>query len=369
MNATVRRDRQALCAALAVPSLARAGAAVDPTAEVVPTAAVGTTTVVAMAMAAITLAFALACPRRADAAEATDSTEVPAWVDDAPAPVDAAQLRNVEPRTRVYIDATFAQSPDLSALPYIVGSGKNYRAAIGGSLRWRRFQFDTELPAAQSTTLDLTQVPGGMPIPEDQRQTASSIGDLRLGAQWTEALPVDALPLVAGLSLRVRVPTHTTRFQFHLVDGSLGIYGFPYYFHIEPAALLGGAVGDFSFVVNQGAVVLVGPDGNFGELHIVVPTITFWDSHYAIAYRLLGPLTVSVELAATLQLNHVEGLNFQKLNDVRSLAVIPGVQLRLRDNLRLDVVGRWGLTHGADLFGVIGFAGSRSFTLRLTWLL
>jgi hypothetical protein len=318
--------------------------------------------------ATMLVAMALVAPAGlAVAAECTDAQ--PSWVDDAPAPVDTAQLRNVEPRTRIYVDGTFAQSPDLSALPFIVGSGRNYRAALGGSLRWRRFQFDTELPAAQSTTLDLTQVPGGMPIPEDQRQTALSIGDLRLGVQWTDALPIDALPLVAGFSLRGRVPTHTTRFQFHLVDGSLGVYGFPYYFHIEPAALLGGAVGDFSFVVNEGAIVLMGPDGNFFDLHIVVPTIAFWDSHYAIAYRLLGPLTISVELSATLQLNHVDGLDFQKVNNVRSLAAIPGVQLRLRDNLRLDVVGRWGLTHGADLFGVIGFAGSRSFTLRLTWLL
>jgi len=301
-------------------------------------------------------------PARADA----DADDVPHWVEDAPAPVDAAQLRNVEPRTRLYVDAAFAQSPDLSALPLIVGSGHNLRAAIGGSWKWNRFQFDTELPSAQATSLNLTMVPGGVPIPEDQKQTALSAGDWRLGAQWTDTLPVDAMPLVGGFSLRARIPTHTTRFQFHLADNSLGVYSFPYYFHIEPSVLLGGGVGDFSFVVNQGSIVLMGPDGNFGELYIVVPTILFWDAHYAIAWRCADWLTASTELATTFQLNHVDGIYFDKLNNVRAVTVAPGLQVRVGDDTRIDLVGRWGLTHGADLFGVIGYAGTRSLTLRAT---
>ncbi len=41
-------------------------------------------------------------------------------------------------------------------------------------------------------------------------------------------------------------------------------YVFPYYFHIEPTVIVGGALGRFSYVVNEGILdVFWGPDGNF----------------------------------------------------------------------------------------------------------
>jgi hypothetical protein len=66
-----------------------------------------------------------------------------------------------------------------------------------------------------------------------------------------------------------------------------------------------------------------------------------------------------------IQLNHVDGLDFQKLNDVRAVWIAPALQLHLAD-FRLDVIARFGLTRGADLFGVIEYAGSRSYTVRLS---
>jgi hypothetical protein len=306
--------------------------------------------------------------RRADAAEA------PGWLlaEDAPAPTDAPQLRNVEPVTRLYVDGGYAETPDLSALPFVLGSGSNLRMTVGGSLKLGRFQLETELPSVQSTSLFLTSVPGGMPIPEDQHQTSRAIGDWRLGAQWTDALPEAVTPagvtLVGGFSLRARIPTHTTRFQFHLVDNSLGVYRFPYYFHVEPALLLGGAIGPFSFVLNQGALVLAGPNGNFGDLRFTVPTLYFWDAHYAVAVRLASFLSVSTELATVFQGNRIADINFQRLNGIRSVAIAPGVAVLLPRGVRLDLVGRWGLTRDADLFGVLSYSGSRSVTVRLSLL-
>jgi hypothetical protein len=290
--------------------------------------------------------------------------------EDAPAATDAPQLRNLEPVTRLYIDGSYAQTPDLSALPFVLGSGSNTRGAVGGSLKWRRFQFETELPSAQSTTLFLTAVPGGMPIPEDQHQTSRAIGDWRLGAQWTDALPAAITPSwldwEGGVSLRARIPTHTTRFQFHLVDGTLGVYRFPYYFHLEPSLLLGGAVGPLSFVINQGALVLVGPDGSFGDLYFTVPTLFFWDAHYALALRLASFLSVYSELATVFQGNRITDPNFQKLNGIRSVAFAPGLGIRLPRGIRIDLLLRWAVTRDANLFGVISYSGSRSGTVRVS---
>jgi hypothetical protein len=282
-----------------------------------------------------------------------------------PAPVDGPALRLPISPTRLYVDATYARSDDLSALPYVAGEGSNIRFAAGGSLRWRQFAFSAEVPLTQITTLTVTAIPGGAPIPEDAHQTAVSFGDIRLGADWTQHLGRPSLPLVAGFGLRGYVPTHTTRFQFHLVDGSIGVYSFPYFFHLEPTLILGGAFGRFMFAINQGAIVLAGPDGDFGGVPIQQPTVAFWDAHYAVSYAPADVFAASVEVATDIQLNHVSGIDFQRLNGVRSVWVAPGLQLHLGD-WRVDAIARLGLTRGADLFGVIEYAGASSYTLRVT---
>jgi hypothetical protein len=296
--------------------------------------------------------------------ESNEADGARAWTTYAPAGVDVSQIRNVEPLTRIYVDVGVARSNDLSALPYMEGRGRNLRAALGGSLRLGRFQLDIELPAFQATTLDVTRIPGGEPQIEDQHQTALSIGDLRLGAQWTVA-PFDAAPFLLGLGLRGRFPTHTVQFKFHLPDDSLGVYSFPYYFHIEPTILMGGGVGPLSFVMNQGPLILMGPDVNFEQIHFVVPTITFWDSHYAAVVAPHRALAISVELNTILQFGHVGGLDFMTLNHVQAWSIIPGIQLHLGAT-RIDAVGRIGLSRGADLLGVIGYGGTDSVTLRVT---
>jgi hypothetical protein len=279
-----------------------------------------------------------------------------------PPPVDGPALRLPVSPTRLYVDTTLATSDDLSALPYIAGSGRNIRFAAGGVWRWRQLAFAAEVPFTQITTLTVTSITNSAPIPQDVNQTAVSFGDVRLGVDWTERLSAS---LMGGFGLRGRFPTHTTAFRFHLIDGSLGTYVFPYYFHVEPTVILGGAFGRFTFVVNQGAVVLLGPDGDFSDQHFVVPTIFFWDAHYAISYAPWDFFAASLEVGTDIQLNHISGIDFQKFNDVHSVWIAPAVQFHVGD-YRADLIARIGLTRGADLFGVIEFAGTSSYTVRVT---
>jgi hypothetical protein len=279
-----------------------------------------------------------------------------------PAPVDGPELRLPISPTRLYVDGSFANTDDLSSLPYIAGSARNVRVAVGGTWRWRDFAFTGELPFANVTTLDVTSLMNAQPLPEDRHKTAFSLGDLRLGVDWTQHL-TDTI--VGGFGLRTRFASHTTGFDFQLVDGSTARYAFPYYFHVEPTVILGGAFGRVTVVVNQGAVVLVGPDGDFSGFHISVPTIVFWDAAYAVSYAPLDVLAASLELATDVQLNHVDGFDFTKFNDVRSVWIAPALQFHL-DDYRLDLIARFGVTRSADLFGIIEYAGSRSYTMRVT---
>ena len=319
---------------------------------------------------ALVLALTLAAPgvARATAPDDADGTRTEAPAPPAgasllgtfyPPPVDGPALRFPEAPTRLYIDAAYASSADLSALPYIAGSGTNFRFALGGGWRWRRFSFDAEIPFAQVTTLDVTMVPGGVPTPE--KQTATSFGDVRLGAVWT--VPLAGETLEGGFGVRTRIASHTTRFQFYLPNDSLVSYVFPYYFHFEPTAILGGALGRFVFVVNEGLLFLWGPNGNFLNMEVVVPTLVFWDSHLAIGYSPFDLLGVSVELGSDVQVNTVNDPMFP-INSLRSVWLAPAVQLHFGD-YRVDLIARLGFGRGSDAFGVLDYTGTSSYTVRL----
>ena len=282
----------------------------------------------------------------------------------APPAIEGPGLRLPEPMTRLYVDGSYGRTDDLSGLPLIAGSAHNYRFALGGSLRRNRFSFDAEVTFSNITTIDVTEVPGGQPIDQDRHQTATSLGDTRLGATWTTPL-TDGGALVGGFGLRVRLPTHTVVFQFHLVDMvTLGKYLFPYYFHVEPTLILGGAVGRFSFIVNQGALLMTGPDGNFQNVHITVPNLLFWSAHYALVYSPFQVLGLSADLGTDVQLNHVSVMDFEKVNNLVAASLNVGLQIHI-DRYRVDLVGRRGLTHDSELFGVLQYAGTQSVTVRL----
>ncbi|HEY6476320.1 MAG TPA: hypothetical protein VI456_07030, partial [Polyangia bacterium] len=287
-----------------------------------------------------------------------------------PPPVDGPELRLPESPTRLYLDGAYAASSDLSALQLIQGSGSNVRFSLGGAWRWHRFAFEGEIPFVQVATLDVTAVSGGQPpIPADAHQTGVSFGDVRVGAIWTAHLSGDAL--VGGFGLRVRLPTHTTNFTFHIQSTPTSApvpltYAFPYYFHIEPTAILGGALGRFTFVVNEGLDVLWGPNGTIEGQLVVVPTIAFWDSHVAVSFAPVDFIGASVELGTDVQINNTNDPQFP-ISDIHSAWVAPAVQLHLAD-YRVDLIARFGLpgvAHGTDAFGVLEFVGTNSYTLRV----
>ena len=286
-----------------------------------------------------------------------------------PPPVDGPALRLPESPTRLYLDAAYARSDDLTALPYIAGKGRNFRAALGGAYRWAPFTFDAQVPF-NLTTLDVTEILNGyVPVPEDAHQTKFSLGDISLGAVWTERLG-ESEALIAGIGVRERLASHTTRFPFHLMDGSIADFVLPYYFHLEPTLILGGALGggefgQFTWVLNQGAIILSGPDGDFDTVHITVPTIYLYDAHYAVSWAPWSFLGASVEVATTFQLNQIGGTDFQKFNGIRAFWVAPALQVHL-GNTRIDAIARIGVSHGEELYGVLEYVGTHSLTLRVT---
>jgi len=110
---------------------------------------------------------------------------------------------------------------------------------------------------------------------------------------------------------------------------------------------------------------MLGPDADFDTEHITVPTIYMYDAHYAVGLAPWSFLGASVELATTFQLNHVAGVDFEKFNDIRAVWVAPALQFHVGD-IRIDAIARLGLTRGQELFGVIEYVGTHSFTLRVT---
>jgi hypothetical protein len=280
-----------------------------------------------------------------------------------PPPVDGPAMRLPESPTYLFADGSFAIANDLTALPYIAGTARNFRLALAGGWRWRRLLLDAQLPF-HLTTIDVTSILNQEPFAEDKYQTKPSLGDLTLGAVLTGRV-TDGPGLIAGLGVRGRFPTHTTRFAFHLRDGTIADFVVPYYFHIEPTLIVGGALGPFTYVINQGAIVMLGPDADFDTEHITVPTIYMYDAHYAVGLAPWSFLGASVELATTIQLNHVAGVDFEKFNDIRAVWIAPALQFHAGE-LRIDAIARIGLTRGQELFGVIEYVGTHSFTLRVT---
>lgn len=283
-----------------------------------------------------------------------------------PPSVEAPRLRNAQPRTTVYLDLAYGRSNDLSALPDIAGTAHGFRMAAGGTLKLGRFQLDLELPTGQVTTLDLVNPNPVFEIdPGDKHQTEISLGDSRMGAQWTDVLAPDTVGLVAGLGLGVRIPTHTTRYTFHLVDGSPGLYVLPYYFHIQPTLILGEALGPVSLLMNQSVLMLIGPNGQVADVPVITPTLYFWDAQYGISARATDGFGLSCVLNTTFQINKLDEVIFPNLNRVRSVYLVPGAQLHV-GAYRIDLIGRIGLTRGAEQLGVLTFQGTDSVTVRVT---
>ena len=177
-----------------------------------------------------------------------------------------------------------------------------------------------------------------MPIPADANRPASRSATFGVGATWTDHLVGDEL--VGGFGLRARLadPHHQLLVSPPERTPSLLTYVFPYYFHIEPTAILGGAIGRFIFVINEGLDVLWGPNGYIEGQLIVVPTIAFWDSHVAVSYSPWDFVGASVELGTDIQINNVNDPQFP-IQNIRSAWVAPALQFHLGD-WRVDLIAR-----------------------------
>ena len=106
-----------------------------------------------------------------------------------PPPVDGPALRLPESPTRLYLDGAYAISDDLTALPYIAGKGRNVRVALGGALALAAVRVRGRSSLVNLTTIDVTlgaehaAAAGGR-----STRPRLSLGDLTLGAVWTERL-------------------------------------------------------------------------------------------------------------------------------------------------------------------------------------
>ncbi len=116
--------------------------------------------------------------------------------------------------------------------------------------------------------------------------------------------------------------------------------------------------------MNEGILGLIGPDGDFLGMHVVVPTVVFWDSHVAVGYAPFDFLGASVELGSDVQINTVDNPQFP-IDHWRSIWVAPALQVHIGD-WRIDAIARLGSGRKTEQFGVLEYIGTSSYTLRLT---
>ncbi len=285
-----------------------------------------------------------------------------------PPAIDYPGIIDLGPRFSLYVDHTYEYTDDLSTFWWVQGRGSNYRVALGGAYRFGGLQVHAEVPL-QYTQLTITSLMGQPPIDADRSKAAFSLGDAITDAAYFWDLPTGAMPTHVGLGLRVRWPTHTTKYRFGLIDGSTLEFGFPYYLHVAPAALLSTSYGPVFLVVNEGVLAMLAKDISLGGIIQEIPNIYFWESHVAAGLAATDWLAFTVELMSFVQLNRVNVENMANLNDTRAVFLNPGVTLDL-GNYRIAAAFRWdmGYWRSARDFGVITFSGSSAFLVRLSYL-
>lgn len=322
----------------------------------------------------LVLMLAFAAPALADD-EAPDSISSP----DTPVPpvgplqpfvppgIDYPGIIDLGPRYSLYVDHTYEYTNDLSTFWWVQGRGNNYRVAVGGAYRFGNLQVHAEVPF-QYTQLSIDSLMQQPPVDADRNKATFSLGDVITDVAYFWDLPIDAMPTHVGFGLRVRLPTHTTKYRFGLIDGSILEFGFPYYLHLAPAALLSTSYGPVFLVVNQGALAMLAKDVNLGGVIQQIPNIYFWESHVAAGLAATDWLAFTLELLSFVQLNRVNVANMTNLNDTRAIFLNPAVTLDL-GSYRLALAGRIDLTGRSSRdFGVITFSGSRAFLARLSYL-
>jgi len=284
-----------------------------------------------------------------------------------PPGIDYPGIIDLGPRFALYVDHTYEYTSDLSTFWWVQGRGNNYRVAFGGMYRFGNLQVHAEVPL-QYTLLTIDSLQGQTPTNADRTKAALSLGDIVTDAAYFWDLPIDAMPTHLGLGLRVRWPTHTTKYRFELVDLSIMEFGFPYYLHLAPAALLSTSYGPIFVVINEGVLAMLAKDVNLAGYVQQIPNIYFWESHFAVGLAATDWLAFTVELLSFVQLNQVNAPNMTNLNDTKATFLNGGVTLDL-GNYRLALAGRLDLGGRSSRdFGVITFSGSRALLARLSYL-
>jgi hypothetical protein len=266
----------------------------------------------------------------------------------------------------LYVDHTYETVNDLSTFWWVRGRGSNYRLAVGGSYRSGDLCLSAEIPV-QYTYLQIDSLMGLLPTEADRNKAAISLGDLLTSAAYDWRQDLGGIPVLVGLGLRVRWPTHTTRYRFGLMDGSILEFGFPYYLHLAPTLIASARFGPVSLTVNQGVLAMLAKDVTIGDILQRIPNIYFWESHVALDLAIADWLDLSTELVSMVQLNRVEVDNMSNLNGTRAMFITPGATLELQGVL-LSVAARFGLAGRSSRdFGVITFSGERAYLVRLAY--
>jgi hypothetical protein len=292
-----------------------------------------------------------------------------------PPGIDYPGIVDLGPRMSLYIDHTYEYANDLSTFWWVQGRGNNYRVALGGLCAFGNLRMHAEVPV-QYTQLAIDTLMGNEPAATDRIKAALSLGDVITDAAYYWDLPSDAKPTHVGLGLRVRWPTHTTRFQFGLMKGGTIEFGFPYYLHLSPAAILSTSYGPVFLVANQGVLAMLAKDIDLGGILAKIPNMYFWESHVAAGLAATEWLAFTLEVLSVVQLNRVEMTNAlaqppeeqTRVFTTRAVFFNPGATLDL-GRYRLALAARLGLPGNSTRdFGVFTFSGTRAFLARLSYL-
>ncbi len=267
----------------------------------------------------------------------------------------------------LYVDITYETTNDLSTFWWVRGRGRNYRVAVGGLFQVGGVDMHVEVPI-QYTQLSIDSLMGLPPTDADQTKAAFSLGDIITGATYWWDLHAETVKTHLGLALRTRLPTHTTKYRFGLIDGSTLEFGFPYYLHVAPGLLLHASYGPLSITVNQGLLGMLARDVNLGGVLQQIPNVYFWESHVALDVALTDWLDFSTEIMSCVQLNRVEVENMRNLNNTRAVFITPAATVDLL-GFRLAAAVRLGLPGRSTRdFGVITFSGSNAYMGRLSYM-
>jgi hypothetical protein len=319
----------------------------------------------------LALAFGLASPAFAEDDDPfVPSPPAPAKVEAAksidPPGIDYPALQALGTGSSLYVDYTYETSDDLSTFYWVKGRASGNRVAIGGTLSLGAFHLNGEIPVLL-TRLYIDQLGSGAPIPSDREKSARSLGDVVGGASYSWNFSTESITALVGLGMRVRLPTHTMTYSFTLVGGEPYAFGFPYYFHLAPAALGLFAYGPISLTINEGILAMLAKNTTLLGVPLDIPNVYFWESHYALSVLATSWLGFSVELISCVQLSRIDDPNFQDLNHLKAFYINPAATFDI-GSYRVALAGRFGLGKDTERFGVITFAGSQAFLARVSYL-